>query len=55
MILSGDDEEIRRGIWENNVRKINKHNKEYQDGAHGYKMAVNKFTAMVIIIMPKRD
>lgn len=37
------DEISRRIIWEQNLRFIAKHNKEFEEGKHSYTVAMNKF------------
>ena len=39
-----EDEKIKKSIWTNNGEFINKHNREYANGIHTYKMTQNKFT-----------
>lgn len=44
---SAVDEEVRRTIWEENVRMIQKHNLEADLGLHTFTMKVNQFADIV--------
>merc|ERR1712154_636429 len=39
----GIEEAFRKGVFAANLEKINKHNEEYEQGDHTWKMSVNRF------------
>ncbi|KAG5867085.1 hypothetical protein JTB14_026116 [Gonioctena quinquepunctata] len=41
---NGDEEASRRAIFEDNLKKIEEHNKKYDAGEVTWKMGINKFT-----------
>ncbi|XP_069905932.1 procathepsin L isoform X2 [Oryctolagus cuniculus] len=40
------EEEWRRAVWEKNMQMIEKHNREYSQGKHGFTMAMNAYGDM---------
>jgi cathepsin L len=42
----GNEETLRRLIWEANMRFVNEHNAEFENGLHTFKVAMNKFGDM---------
>ena len=58
---SDDEEQIRRSIWEKNLKLIERHNIGYAIGLHNYKLGANKFADWTNeefrqqMLMPKRN
>ena len=45
-----EEEDKRQIIWQNNYRKILKHNYEYDLGTKSYRLGLNRFADMVRIL-----
>ncbi|XP_028672153.1 protein CTLA-2-alpha-like isoform X2 [Erpetoichthys calabaricus] len=43
---SKEQEIYRRMVWEDNLSRIEKHNREYEEGKHSFTMGLNQFTDM---------
>ncbi|XP_007434449.1 cathepsin L1-like [Python bivittatus] len=45
-VYAEGEEAFRRSVWENNVRVIEQHNREADEGKHSYRMGINHFSDM---------
>lgn len=45
-----NEEGQKRAVWENNMKMINLHNKDYQKGKHGFSLEMNAFGDLVSVM-----
>ncbi|KAK7886941.1 hypothetical protein WMY93_026562 [Mugilogobius chulae] len=41
-----EEDKIRRGLWEANLKYVEIHNREYEEGIHTYTIGINQFSDM---------